>query len=98
VSENLLSYRVTWEVLSSRETKIGFYSSEGGFQPNVINYLYLICGSTGPALFTESTGSFVFSSNMTLYVAVDRDVQVNITVDALVPDVYSTPIPTSATL
>lgn len=87
---NLLKYKVSWEILNSKPTTIGFYTSEG-FQFDVVNYLYLMSGSRGPSIFKENIGSFIFSGDMNMYVVVDRDVDVKITVDVIIPKSFYSP-------
>lgn len=85
-----MNYKISWEILSSRKTKIGFYTSDE-FKLGVLNKLYLICGSKGPSLFSESVGYFIFTGNMNLYVAVNRDVEVILKVDTIIPKLYFFP-------
>jgi hypothetical protein len=87
---NLLKYRVSWNILSSQATSVGFYTSSD-FMPGVLNQLYLICGSRGPALFRETTGSFLFTGDMNMYVVIDRDVPLELKVEVVIPKRFFSP-------
>jgi hypothetical protein len=90
IFNNLLKYQVSWEILSSKPTIIGFYSS-GDFQLGRTNQLYLISGSRGPAIFQESSGSFVFGGDMNMYVVVNREVNVEVKIEVIVPKRFFSP-------
>lgn len=87
---NLIHYRVTWQVLSTIPTKIGFYTSDE-FVYDQTNYLYLICGNHGPSIFSNGSGSFTFTGYTTMYVAVDQNVNVKLTVQTIIPEIYTEP-------
>ena len=77
------------------KVRIGFYTSDD-FQFNATNNLFLIAGSKGASLFTASQedsfeGKFFIQGVSQIYVAVDQEVQVSLTITAFKPKVLSFP-------
>lgn len=92
-SEDLF-YKISWSIReNSNNVKIGFYKSNG-FTYNTVNTLALICGDKGPALFSESTGSFTFEGISQLYVASDADVTIDMEVSVVIPKERISPLVT----
>ena len=100
---NLSGYEISWTLNDKNaskkrkhsKVKIGFYTSDS-FEFDTTNKLVLICGNKGPSIFDSTTesgnrGSFKCDFINRIYVAVDKEVEVNLKVTAIIPSVLSFP-------
>jgi hypothetical protein len=91
-----VNYEVSWKISKNNhcnKTKIAFYSS-ANFEFKIDNKLELISGNKGVCIFTKNTGSFVCEMIKNFYVAVDKNVLVDLEVKIVIPKkvVYPPPV------
>ena len=97
-------YQISWTLnneddlskCKSSKVRIGFYTSDD-FEFDITNKLFLICGNKGPAIF-ESTqanayrGSFRCTQINRIYVAINKDVEVQLKIQVIMPSYIKYPI------
>ena len=82
-------FEISWNIPERTDVRIGFYTSDT-FEFNETNKLYLITGNKGPSIFNSNRynnhkGSFRCGKISRIYVAVDKDVKVELNVKVIIP-------------
>jgi len=89
-----INMKISWMALNpTKNFKIGFYLSDTFFY-NQTNRLELICGNKGPSIFPCRRGTFISPYVGFLYVAVNEDTSVNVTVRVSIPNQIFSPVVT----
>ena len=89
---NEVDYKISWR--ANRKHKnflVGFYRSNSEIGSET-NSLVLICGNRGASLFSESSGSFKCRNIDNLCVATNKNVDLELEVEVIIPDELVYPI------
>ena len=93
----IANYKISWSFndktdlskCKHQNIRIGFYTSDT-FEFDITNNLFLICGNKGPSIFNSNLksryrGSFKCKEINRIYVAVDKEIEVHLKVEAIIP-------------